>query len=122
MGYTSIVGVDGFQLWEASSSPSENALTLLPQFSKDSSPADFPFSAFFEVVETEEDILTLQGSPVLTAKAQKCALGSNNAKISRKDTPRAPYLSVRGTTAKRVARETVCDYSSYIAKLFENFD
>lgn len=128
MGCTSINGeAIGKQLWESSGPVSKDGPTtssnpLLEQFSLLPNPAGFSFSALFEVCETHADVLSLQGSFVLTSKAQQHVEGGKEVKVSMRNSQRAPYLSVKGPEAEKVARATICEYSSYIAALFDNFD
>lgn len=128
VGWTSIDGeATGQQLWEMSGADSKTSSSatsnaVLDQFAACPSPAEFAFSALFEVWEEEADALCLQGSFVLTSKAQKQIDSGEEVKVSTRNSRRAPILSVQGPSAEKVTKATICDYSSYIAALFDNFD
>lgn len=93
----------------------------LDQFSGLPGATEFPLSAIFEIATTKSEKTQLSGAPVLVDKARKHAEGEIEACVQPKAS-RAPELRIEGADAEAVARATICDYSNYVAALFDNFD
>jgi len=98
------------------------SLLELEQFSTLPEASDFPLSAIFEVVKTKAETLKLSGSLILVEKARKRAGEDVETEYSQPKVTRAPEIRIEGKTAEKVARATICDYSEYVAALFDNFD
>jgi hypothetical protein len=124
MGYTSSGNSDdhtGLRYWESPPSAAIDA-PQLQQFSKLPSPGSFPFSALFQVLEVGQDVLSLHGSPVLINHAQEHTDDESNVKTFVRACLRAPQLVVRGQSAEKVTKSSICGYSDYVAALFDNFE
>ncbi|KAI0520981.1 hypothetical protein F5B22DRAFT_597096 [Xylaria bambusicola] len=128
MGFTSLRGEGvGLETWEnAIDIPGKPAaltrLPLLAQFAKYPSPANFPFSAILQISESAEAPLSLVGSSLLTAKAQKILGDQEASRVCTQEFRRAPRLRVEGPGVVEVSRRIICAYSKYVAALFDNFD
>ncbi|KAI1314136.1 hypothetical protein F5Y03DRAFT_336230 [Xylaria venustula] len=128
MGFTSLRGEDlGLETWEnAIAIPGKpealSRLPLLDQFAEYPSPTTFPFSAIFQVSESAEARLSLVGSSLLIAKAQKMLGDRESRRVRTQEFRRAPRLRVEGPGAAEVSRRMICAYSDYVVALFDNFD
>ncbi|KAI1751973.1 hypothetical protein F4782DRAFT_502796 [Xylaria castorea] len=128
MGFTSLHGEhDGLEVWENATTihGRPTALSGIPffdQFSKFPGPTTFAFSAIFQISESTDAPLSLFGSSILTAKAQKFVEDREGLKVGTQEFRRAPRLKVEGLDAEEVTRKIVCAYSEYVVALFDNFD
>ncbi|KAI0855809.1 hypothetical protein F4860DRAFT_519485 [Xylaria cubensis] len=128
MGFTSTQGEhDGLEAWENATTVDgrPTALSGTPvfnQFSKFASPTTFAFSAIFLMSESTQAPLSLFGSSVLIAQAQKLIEDREGLKIVTQEFRRAPRLKIEGLGAEEVTRKMVCAYSEYVIALFDNFE
>ncbi|KAI0544062.1 hypothetical protein F4679DRAFT_589902 [Xylaria curta] len=128
MGFTSTHGEhDGLELWENATTiygrPTALSGTLFfDQLSKFASPTTFAFSAIFLVSESTQAPLSLFGSSILIAQAQKLVEDREGLKVGTQEFRRAPRLKIEGLGAEEVTRKIVCAYSEYVVALFDNFD
>ncbi|KAI1362831.1 hypothetical protein F5Y08DRAFT_259387 [Xylaria arbuscula] len=127
MGFTSVRGEGvGLETWDnAIDIPGKpvalSGLPLLAQFTKSPSPTTFPLSAIFQISESAAS-LSLAGSSLLTAKAQKILGDQEGRRVCTQEFRRAPRLRVEGLEAVEVSRRIICAYSEYVVALFDNFD
>lgn len=124
----------GLDVWQSSLSfntlqvPSqkdtEHKLDLpeLEQFAALPEASDFPLSAIFEVVTTNAKWLKLSGSPVVIDRARTQASENVDFNYVYPKSSRAPTLRIEGQFAEKMARAAICDYSNYVAHVFDNFD
>ncbi|KAI1737926.1 hypothetical protein F4680DRAFT_427479 [Xylaria scruposa] len=128
MGFTSTQGEhDGLEVWENATTISgrPTALSGIPcfeQFSKFAGPTTFTFSAIFLISESTQAPLSLFGSSILIAQAQKLVEDREGLKVGTQEFRRAPRLKIEGLGAEEVTRQIVCAYSAYVVALFDNFD
>jgi hypothetical protein len=80
------------------------------------------FSAVFEIQESDQEPLRLEGSSLLVAKAEKYIESPKEVLIGVEKSSKFKYLRISGPTAQHIAIDTIREYSNYIAALFDNFN
>ncbi|TRX98032.1 hypothetical protein FHL15_001242 [Xylaria flabelliformis] len=125
MGFTSTQGEhDGLEVWENATTIDgrPTALSGTPvfdQFSKFASPTTFAFSAIFQISQSTQAPLSLFGSSVLIAQAQKLVEDREGLKVGTQEFRRAPRLKIEGLGAEEVTRKMVRAYSDVNRRSYE---
>ncbi|OAP62260.1 hypothetical protein AYL99_04463 [Fonsecaea erecta] len=125
LGWTS-VGDDylGRELWEAGGfMPRKQPVQPeLEQFSAFEDVSKFQLSAVFEVAETPDTPLEVEGAPVLIEHVKKIASSAVASRTAIRKAIRAPEIRLKGQNAETTGFEAIKTYSAYVGALFDNFD
>ena len=80
------------------------------------------FSAVFEIQESDQEPLRLEGSSLLVAKAKRYVESGKDGMTGVEKSSKSMHLRISGPSAQRIAVDTIREYSNYIAALFDNFN